>query len=599
MKVQEVQHVQATLPGLLPKGNRNVMKLKQLVHPFPLAATLLLALSGLLTRGADYATTMTTFAPLAYWRFNETATSPALNKTSNSSSMGSILDGYVVADAKLGEPGIVGKSVRITNPGSSAGYCNGKIDIPFNAALNKPGAFSFEFWMMPNTLGDTAGMAILSSMMNEPVASARSGYLIYVDVTGRMEFRQGNSLGYVGILDTGSTGGAAVIGQWRHVVCTFDGLVSRIYVSGQLVNSLTLTASEVAGLERNTTMPFRIGGTPFRGMTTTDPNGIEDIPWPSFTSVTGNRGFDGWVDEVAYYAYPLSSNTIAAHFSAATTNNAGYAAQILADNPVGYWGLNEAAATPPDPASLPIAANSGTLLSQADGTNMWGVLAAQPGPPYAGFGPNNKAILNDGFSGGYLGLPNPVGLNISGNITLMAWIKPTDKNYYRDIIAHGWPIPVAGQGAGPTDYNETFLRISRAPGYGGGTFYEVGATDGGGATYYDAARFPVPPEDFGKWVFLAGTYDGSHWNLYRNGSLVDSLASPNGAISPLPPVRWSVGSRTDASAISAMYFPGWIDEPAIFNTALSAANINTIYNSALIPPVISRAVTAPATAFKG
>ena len=42
------------------------------------------------------------------------------------------------------------------------------------------------------------------------------------------------------------------------------------------------------------------------------------------------------------------------------------------------------------------AANSGTLLSQADGTNMWGVLAAQPGPPYAGFVPNNKAILNDG-----------------------------------------------------------------------------------------------------------------------------------------------------------------------------------------------------------
>src|SRR6266446_3780986 len=179
MKVQEVQHVQATSPGLPPKENRNVMKLKQLVHPFPLAATLLLALSGLLTRGADYATTMTTFAPLAYWRFNETATSPALNKTANSSSMGSILDGYVVADAKLGQPGIVGNSVLVTNSGSAPGYCSSKIDIPFNAALNKDGAFSLEFWMAPNTLGDPNGMAVLSSMMNEPVASARNGYVVY------------------------------------------------------------------------------------------------------------------------------------------------------------------------------------------------------------------------------------------------------------------------------------------------------------------------------------------------------------------------------------------------------------------------------------
>src|SRR5207237_8491121 len=135
----------------------------------------------------------------------------------------------------------------------------------------------------------------------------------------------------------------------------------------------------------------------------------------------------------------------------------------------------------------------------------------------------------------------------------------------------------------------------RGPRYGTGTFYEVGATDGGGNTYYDAATFPMPEEDLGKWVFLAGTYDGANWNLYRNGTLVASLPSTHGAISPTPPDRWSVGSRSDASAISSMYFPGYIDEPAIFNTALSGAIINTIYNAAQIPPIITRAVTAPAT----
>jgi hypothetical protein len=33
----------------------------------------------------------------------------------------------------------------------------------------------------------------------------------------------------------------------------------------------------------------------------------------------------------------LSAAQISAHFNAATTNNAGYAAQILGDGSVGYW----------------------------------------------------------------------------------------------------------------------------------------------------------------------------------------------------------------------------------------------------------------------
>src|SRR5439155_24397459 len=168
--------------------------------------------------------------------------------------------------------------------------------------------------------------------------------------------------------DTGSTGVTAIIGEWRHVDCTFDGRVSRIYVNGRLANSLTLHPSEAALLERNTAMPFRISGTPFNGLLR-----LDDYPWPSAVGVTGNRGFDGRVDEVAYYAYALSSNTIAAHYDAAKptggTNTAGYHAQILADNPVGYGGFDEAAPTPPNPASLPIAANSGILGSPGERTN--------------------------------------------------------------------------------------------------------------------------------------------------------------------------------------------------------------------------------------
>lgn len=51
----------------------------------------------------------------------------------------------------------------------------------------------------------------------------------------------------------------------------------------------------------------------------------------------GTRTFDGWLDEPAIYTNALSAAQISAHYSAATTNNAGYGAQILGDGPVGYW----------------------------------------------------------------------------------------------------------------------------------------------------------------------------------------------------------------------------------------------------------------------
>ena len=56
-----------------------------------------------------------------------------------------------------------------------------------------------------------------------------------------------------------------------------------------------------------------------------------------------DRTFDGCLDEVAIYPNALCDGAIAAHYSAATTNTAGYATQILADHPIGYWHLNEPA----------------------------------------------------------------------------------------------------------------------------------------------------------------------------------------------------------------------------------------------------------------
>src|SRR4029079_16240569 len=130
--------------------------------------------------------------------FGETAASPALNRITNASPLGSVIDGAVILDADKGEPGIVGNGVRFHNPSVDAGYCGSKVDVPFNAALNKSGPFSVEFWVKPNALGaDATGMAVVSSMMNDFVASGRRGYIVHINKDGRFEFRLGNSGGYV------------------------------------------------------------------------------------------------------------------------------------------------------------------------------------------------------------------------------------------------------------------------------------------------------------------------------------------------------------------------------------------------------------------
>ncbi len=550
------------------------------------ATSALLFCSSLHTR-ADYASTVSALNPAGYWRFNETATMPPLNRVPNASSLGSVLDGYAILDATKGEPGVVGNAMRFFNNGVAAGYCGSKVDVPFNYALNPVGPFSVELWFKPNALGaDATGMAIFSSMQGDFVSSARIGYLMYVNNSGRFEWRLGNSGGYVGTVNNSANPSFnAAVGTWRHVVAVFDGAQNRIFVDGVNVANLTLTPAQIASLQQNGQMPFRIGGTPFNGS-------LSDYPLPSAGGVSGNRGIDGWVDEVAVYNYALTTNQCAAHFAAATTNNAGYSAQVLADNPVGYWPLNEPATVPPSPASFVTVTNSGSAGTAANGTVVWGGLTAQSGSSDPGFGVGNNAVFLDGANG-FVKLPAATGLDFSGNITLMAWIKPTVKNFFRDIIARGW------DGANA----ETFLRISRGDpsgrfnSFGSTNYYEVGVTDG--ASYYDVALVRMPEGDIGNWVFLAGTYDGSNWRIYRNGQLAATLASANGAL--LTTNAWTIGAQANADTGGdfavpggiSTFFGGSIDEPAIFNAALSGADIANIYNAAQVGPVITRPVSTP------
>src|SRR5262249_42010243 len=142
--------------------------------------------------------------------------------------------------------------------------------------------------------------------------------LFYIDGPGSgWQFRIGNFGGYAAT----ASGGTFTVGAWHHIVGGYNGSNIILYVNGAAGATNAVAGS---GFIPNSTQPFRIGAT--------------TIP---------NRTFDGSVDEVAVYGTILSPATIKAHFDAASTNGAGYANQILAGSPAGYWRLGE----PGDPVA--------------------------------------------------------------------------------------------------------------------------------------------------------------------------------------------------------------------------------------------------------
>ncbi len=155
----------------------------------------------------------------------------------------------------------------------------------------------------------------------------------------------------------------------------------------------------------------------------------------------------------------------------------------------------------------------------------------------------------------YASLGNPAVLNLSGQITMAAWVKiGSNPGSEHNIVAHGYDVN-----------NEVFLRINKGA-------YEVGSYVNP-TTYYTS--YAVPAGDVGVWVHLAGVYDGTTWRLYRNGVQVSSAAQAVGAVTVA--AGWAIGARGDGTS---RWYAGAIDDVRIYKRALSATEIADLHQGA-------------------
>ncbi|HVM48353.1 MAG TPA: LamG-like jellyroll fold domain-containing protein [Candidatus Acidoferrum sp.] len=501
--------------------------------------------------------------PLAYYRLNEPG--PLLVQVAtNLGSFGASGNGthfpgltHQVPGAIVGDPDTAAEYSAI-DPVSDDGAVS--TIVPYLPALNPAASFSVELWLKPTVQGNLGNaQAPLNNQYNDGSGN-RFGWDFFQRAAANQtpdshgpgySFRMFN--GTAGSEDQTTvfniTGGNYVVGQWSHLVAVYDATVpsATLYLNGQQVAQ---SAGGNGSYVPNPASPFSIGGYPD----------------------SSQNPFIGPLDEVAIYTNALTSDQVLAHYENGTNaaRVVSYPSLITGDGAVEYLRLDEPARN--------VAWNYGSLGSLANGT----YANAQPGaigpraPVFPGFGAGNLAGSFNGTNT-YVELENPPALNFTGPISLEAWIQPAPtQNSEAYILAHGYNDIGTG---------EVVLRIQNGS-------YFAGSYNGNN----HGASFTVPAADLaGKaWVHLAGTYDGAHWNLYRNGVLVASAADSTGAVL-VNNANWAIGARgrwkretglVDPGQDTRM-FTGIIDEAAIYNFALTPSQVQAHYAKAVQPLAIS------------
>jgi hypothetical protein len=217
-----------------------------------------------------------------------------------------------------------------------------------------------------------------------------------------------------------------------------------------------------------------------------------------------------------------------------------YQQNLISLGPLAYWPLNETSGT-----------TAFDLAGGYNGTYIGGVALAQPGVTNASFGSPSYSVAFDGASA-YVDIPEGP-FNITGPITLVAWVNMSAPPSFSDIIGHGDPS----------------YRIAINGGAG-----QAAANDGNVNT--GDATEPNSLVD-GNWHMVAYTYDGSVSG--QNGTLyVDGVVAARNGITAIPAGDdldvWIGGAPDYGTTFpAARLFTGNIAHVAIYTQALSAADI--------------------------
>ena len=483
---------------------------------------------------ADFVSTISGLNPLAYWRLDESTPLPAADKAINLGSVGDSANAFYLGVSSHPVTGALAGST------DSAAYFDGTAGsyalVPYLPALHPAAPFTVEAWLNPGTSFDVGSGTLGCALSAGQFASPRTGWLIYQSETG-WNLRMYDNNGTATSLNI--TGGEAPTpGLWYHVVAVYDGTTAKLYVNGQVAAEGTPTGY----------VPGASGGLAIAGR------------------ADASFYWNGSADEVALYPTALSASQVAQHFSTGTsaTPATPYQTMVLSSAPLAYYRLGEAAYTPP--ASLPIALNVGSAGTAADGSYNPGMAVGAEGPrppAFSGFDPLNQGGRFNGAAG-FVG--TPFTLNELTEFSMSGWIR-------RGAVHSG-----------------------RGGYFGQNDLLEFGDANSGASIelYVNAraaniiATYPFRDDEWGLLTVVASP---TNTILYANGLEIGRLS---GAVESYGSSAYSFNIGGGGIFNTAGdFFLGDIDEVVVFPAALTPSQVQQLYFSSEVAPVITRQPALP------
>ena len=201
-----------------------------------------------------------------------------------------------------------------------------------------------------------------------------------------------------------------------------------------------------------------------------------------------------------------------------------------------------------------LAKNGEMYLKKAGSTDAGSIVVYDSGV-WKGFA-NEAVSFSNAYSvdfdgtNDYISVTQDSAINISGNITLSAWVNRTATGSYNAIYTKR-------QVGGSMNYQ--FI-INNSNG-------QVGLGHSGGSWVYNTTTTLAT----GTWYHVAVTVSSGTAQFYVNGVAEDSFTGIS--------INATTHDLIIGATVGYNYFGGNIDEASIFNSALSSSDITSIYNS--------------------
>lgn len=344
---------------------------------------------------------------------------------------------------------------------------------------------------------------------------------------------------------------------WYHIVLTDDATNIAVYVNGVA----TLTNIPNSSYAPNLWDPFEID-----------------------TGKGYTRDAGGLIDEFAIYTNALDTNTIMLHYDTGVglSNQVPYSTLIRSANPSIYFRMNSPAYVAPPLANWPVLTNYSAVTG--NGVYTPGTLPA--GAP----GPNNGVTFANGFGSGTNAMPgssmssfadagNATAFNPTGTtpFSISAWFKSGYcDSRTQTIVGHGansWAIVMNSTG-----------QLQCQLGTNGASLV-TSANIYNDSFWHQVVEVYTPNSTAGQ----PGTNA-----LYVDGVL-DSFTNGVSANGILPGTNLDVMIGTDPQFTNTSgtlitlgrQFEGYICEVALMTNSLTSGQIQSLYNSAEMPPYLT------------